>query len=174
MEPRVYIIEGPSKIGKSSQAFLLSQTFEQKQIFNMDRVMSVEEVYNKINDLKQYLKSNEKNIAILTGSVAYTIVKKDLETHAFGKSYLDYDDEIRDFLEVLKTYRYRAFLLKPNNMDFLSKRKEDFNSVEEDAIYKGLKHFENLYSNASFRWVEIPVSAFDNVLEIQKKIRSSI
>jgi hypothetical protein len=175
MKVRIYIIEGPSKIGKSSQSFLLSQKIEQNQIFRMDRVLTVEQITQFQNEIKSWLDADPKNTAILTGSIAFTIVSKDMGDDSFGKAYLDYDDELRDFLEMVKDYGCLAVLLKPNKYDFLDKRKEEpINVIHEDSIYKGLVHFQNYYSNANFKWTIIPVYHYDSMLQLQKKIQSHI
>lgn len=175
MKPRIYIIEGPSKIGKSSQSFLLSQKIEQNQIFRMDSVLTVEQVADFQLKIKEWLDLDPKNTAILTGSIAFTIVIKDMSAVSFGRSYLEYDDELRDFLEMVRVYGCKAFLLKPNKYDFLEARRvESLNIVQEDAIYKGLEHFVNYYSNANFRWTIIPVFHYDSMLQLQKKIQSYI
>lgn len=175
MKERIIIIEGPSKIGKSTQSFLLSQKIEQNQIFRMDAVLTVEQVADFQVKIKEWLDLDPKNVAILTGSIAFTIVSKDMSAISFGKSYLEYDDELRDFLEMVRVYGCKAFLLKPDKYDFLgARRTESVNTVQEDSIYKGLEHFVNYYSNASFRWIVIPVFHYDSMLHLQKKIQSYI
>lgn len=141
----------------------------------MDSVLTVEQVIDFQVKIKEWLDLDPKNTAILTGSIAFTIVTKDMSAISFGRSYLEYDDELRDFLEMVRVYGCKAFLLKPHNYDFLSARRIDvLNTVQEDDIYKGLEHFVNYYSNANFRWIIIPVSQHDSMLQLQKKIQSYI
>jgi hypothetical protein len=175
MESRIFIIEGPSKIGKTSQGFLLSQAIKQNQVFRMDKVLTVEEISVFFDNLESWLLKDPSNKAILTGSIAFTIVNKDMRGEAFGKAYLEYDSQLRRFLEITKQYGYVAFLLKPVKYDFIQKRhSEAFNQVYEDAIYKGLMYFQNYYSNANFKWTEIPVHSYDSILDLQKKIQKLI
>lgn len=141
----------------------------------MDNVLTVEQVADFQVKIKEWLDLDPKNVAILTGSIAFTIVSKDMSAISFGKSYLEYDDELREFLEMVRVYGCKAFLLKPHKYDFLDARRvEPLNIVHEDAIYKGLEHFVNYYSNANFRWIVIPVFHFDSMLQLQKKIQSYI
>lgn len=141
----------------------------------MDSVLTVEQVADFQVKIKEWLDLDPSNIAILTGSIAFTIVSKDMSAISFGKSYLEYDDELRDFLEMVRVYGCKAFLLKPNKYDFLDARRvETINTVHEDSIYKGLEHFVNYYSNANFRWIVIPVFHYDSMLQLQKKIQSYI
>ena len=141
----------------------------------MDGVLTVEQVADFQVKIKEWLDLDPKNIAILTGSIAFTIVNKDMGDASFGKAYLEYDDELREFLEMVRVYGCKAFLLKPHNYDFLAARRVDtLNTVYEDSVYKGLAHFVNYYSNANFRWIIIPVSHFDSMLQLQKKIQTYI
>lgn len=170
MKYRIVIIEGPSKIGKNTQTFLLSNKIDKNQVFTTGIIPNPKDMMDLLVSIRDWLKLSPDNKAILNGSIATTLALKDIESSSYGSSLKIYDDEVRYFLELVKDFKTKSILIKPSNYDALSKRMDNYNYVEMGNLYNGIRHFENYYSNASFKWDILEINPQEPILQIHEKI----
>ena len=172
----IVFLEGVKKIGKSSQCVLLKQEFSKKipvKKFNFDYYLNPEELYNKIDELRAWCQINPKGLALVNGSISYSIIHQDLIYGKYGSSYSDFEKPIKNFFNLLKELKTISVLLKSNDYSYLKNRQDEnevFNIVEYQKTYDGFLHFENSNINYNFKWEHVDINKFDTIMKINEKI----
>jgi len=174
----IVFLEGVRKIGKSSQLVLLKQEYSKKQSvmrFDFDSHFNSTELSSKIDELRNWCKENPKGLALVNGSVAYSIVYQDLLHGKYGSSYAEFEIPIKNFFNLLKELKTISILMKSNNYNYLEQRTDEvFNIVEYQQSYDGFMYFENSQIGYNFKWESVDISQYDNILKINEKIKKII
>jgi hypothetical protein len=171
----VIFLEGVRKIGKSSQCVLLRQSLgKDREVhqLNLDQQFSPSELFDKINEIRAWCTENPTGTLIVNGSLAYSIVYKDLENQKYGSSYDEFELPIKNFLNLLRELKIISILLKANDYEYLKTRyaeDENYNPVEVRMLYDGFEFFEGS-QNFNFKWHRVEISKYDSILQINTKI----
>lgn len=177
MRYNIIFLEGVGKIGKSSQLVLLKQEFSKtkKTIqLNFDKSFSPEELNLKINELRDWCSGNPDGVALVSGSVAYSIVYRDLSRSQYGVSYSEFEIPIKNFFNLLRDFKVINILLKSNNYEYLQNRtypKNSLNLENHIQINDGFLFFENSQITYDFKWEKINISQYDSILNVDEKIK---
>lgn len=176
----IIFLEGVKKIGKSSQCVLIKQDFSKDREvkkFDFDTHFNPTELSNKIDELRNWCLENPKGLALVNGSVAYSIIHQDLSNGKYGSSYAEFEIPIKNFFNLLKDFKTVSVLLNSNDYNYLENRLNEgeiFNIIEYQKTYDGFMFFENSQINYNFKWEHVNISQFDTILKIHDKIRQVI
>lgn len=175
MKYNIIFLEGVKKIGKSSQLVLLKQEFlkdREVERFDLDSHFNPMELSDKIDSIRDWCSKHPNGVALVNGSVAYSIVYQDLTHHQYGSSYSEFEIPIKNFFNLLREFKVINILMNSNDYNYLSNRSEDnFNMVEYQQTYGGFVYFENSNIACNFKWIPVNISQYDTILQINDKIK---
>lgn len=173
----IIFLEGVRKMGKTSQAVVLTQEFGKTQKvgrFHFDLYYSAIELDDKVNQLRQWCQENPTGIALVTGSVSYSIIKQDLVIGKYGSSYSAFELPLKNFYNLLREFKVINVLMTSNDYNYLASRYEEdktFNAIANQKVYEGFLYFEHSNIACNFKWEKIQVSEFDSILKINEKLK---
>lgn len=177
MRYNIIFLEGVRKMGKTSQAVVLTQEFGKTQKvgrFNFDLYFDAIELNDKINQLRQWCQENPAGVALVTGSVSYSIIKQDLVMGKYGSSYPAFEIPLKNFYNLLREFKVINILMKSNSYNYLESRygeDKTFNAIANQKVYEGFLYFEHSNIACNFKWETVLISEFDSILRINEKLK---
>ena len=172
----VIFLEGVRRIGKSSQCVLLRQLLGSKRTvgqINLDQKLSTSDLMDKVNEIRQWCTENPEGTLLVNGSLAYSIAYKDLANQKYGSSYDEFELPIKNFNNLLREFKTISLLLQATDYEYLESRysiDEVHNKVEVKMLYDGFEFFAQHSQVSNFKWVKVPITKYDSILQIHAKM----